>query len=158
MNRVLVLLACACVVPFIAVGCSSSSSSGDGTTDAGNDSSSTTTDSGSGEAAADDPLNCVPPGTKGNELGMGGYCTPGGHQCDTAGPNGDARLCSADYAAPPHAWFCTYVCSVDADCGSNEFCVDNVAGKGCVPNACAYLEGGDSGTGDTDASSDGASD
>lgn len=126
----------ACVASFAA--CSSSSSSG--TTD--------TTDSGTGTdgaTAADssvinDPDNCVPPGTAGNELGIGGYCSPLGGQCDTAGPGGAARICTADLTSTPaHAWFCTYPCSQPSDCGSGEVCFQNAQGAGCIPNTNACL-------------------
>jgi hypothetical protein len=104
-----------------------------------------------------DPQNCVAPTATNNELGMGGYCSPGGHQCDTAGPSGAARLCSADYGAPAHAWFCTYPCSVVSDCGSGEACIGDAQGTGCVPNACTYLEDtvdASNGDGSTDSGSD----
>jgi hypothetical protein len=106
-----------------------------------------------------DPANCVPPGTAGNALGIGGYCSPLGGQCDTAGPGGAARICTADLTSTPaHAWFCTYPCSQPSDCGSGEVCFQNAQGAGCIPNTCLYLDAdagtiitGDSGTGDTDA-------
>jgi hypothetical protein len=155
MKRLLVLFSCASIIPVIAAGCSSSSSNGGDTTDAGSDGA-TTGDSATDSSVINDPQNCVAPGTTNNELGMGGYCSPGGHQCDTAGPSGAARLCSADYGAPAHAWFCTYPCSVVTDCGSGEACIGDAQGTGCVPNACTYLESTvDSGL---DGSTDGGSD
>lgn len=117
------------------VGCSSSS---DSTSTPG-------TDAGDGGSSADvstkgDPLNCQPPGSKPNEKGMGGYCSPAGHECDTAGPGGEARLCTADIAdTPVHAWFCTYPCSTDADCGSASYCQKDPRGSGCVPTICKSL-------------------
>jgi hypothetical protein len=136
------------VVAAFVLACSSSSSSG-GTTDA-------TTD-GNTDSAGIDPMNCVPPGTKGNEKGLGGYCSPGGGECNYAAPGGHALPCSADFSTPPHAWFCTTVCNVDSDCGSGEFCSPPDPAtheKGCVPNTCRSLE--DAGLGDTssDATSD----
>jgi hypothetical protein len=147
--------AVACVASFAA--CSSSSSSGSTTTDdagTGGDSGANV-DSG----VINDPANCVPPGTAGNSLGIGGYCSPLGGQCDTAGPGGAARICTADLTSTPaHAWFCTYPCSQPSDCGSGEVCFQNAQGAGCIPNTCLYLDadagsiitGDDAGT-DTDA-------
>ena len=92
-----------------------------------------------------DPDNCVAPGSKPNELGMGGYCDPGGHQCDTAGPDAGPRICTADVPdTPAHGWFCTYPCAKDEECGSGAYCASDVRGKGCVPNVCKKLS--DAGT------------
>ena len=100
------------------------------------------------DASADgkgDPDNCVPPGTKPNEKGMGGYCDPGGHQCDTAGPGGGPRICTADVPdTPAHGWFCTYPCSTDGECGTGAYCASDPKGKGCVPTVCKKLS--DAGT------------
>ena len=121
------------------------------------------TDAGAdaGDAGIDviiDPQNCVPPGTKPNDQGMGGYCSPGGGQCDTAGPSGAPRICTADVSGTPeHAWFCTYPCTTSATCGAGVSCISNSQGSGCVPDICDYLADGglDSGT---DAAGDAASD
>ena len=91
-------------------------------------------------AVVNDPDNCVPPGTAGNSLGIGGYCSPLGGQCDTAGPGGAARICTADLTSTPaHAWFCTYPCSQQSDCGNGEVCFQNAQGAGCIPNTPACL-------------------
>jgi hypothetical protein len=87
-----------------------------------------------------DPNNCVASGTASNAEGVGGYCSPGGGQCDTAGPGGSPTLCSADYGAPAHGWFCTYPCAGPAACGTGMLCVSTAAGAGCVPPACLSLE------------------
>lgn len=105
-----------------------------------------------------DPQNCVAPGTKPNDQGMGGYCSPGGGQCDTAGPGGAARICTADVTGTPeHAWFCTYPCTTSATCGTGASCISNSQGSGCVPDVCDYLADGglDSGA---DAASDASTD
>ena len=134
----LIVLAVASALALVATACSSSSSDG-ATTDAG----------GAGDTAGGpvDRDNCVAPGTKPNEKGIGGYCTPGGHQCDSAGPGGAPRICTADVPdTPVHAWFCTYPCSGDAECGTDAYCASDPRGKGCVPLACKKLQ--DAGAGD----------
>ena len=129
-------------------------SNGDNTTDGGNDAT-------SADVSPDviiDPQNCIPPGTKPNDQGMGGYCSPGGGQCDKAGPGGAPRICTADVGGTPqHAWFCTYPCDPSFNCGSGAQCVTNAQGSGCVPVACFYLAGDgglDSGSDASDAAPD----
>lgn len=113
--------------------------------------SSSSSGSSPGDSGGDtigDPNNCVPPGSKPNERGMGGYCSPGGGQCLYAGPDGGARICTADVPdTPAHAWFCTYVCNVDGDCGTDAYCATDpkTKQKGCVPTVCKKLQG-DAGT------------
>lgn len=129
---------------FGAAACSSSSDNGTGTSDAGSGTDGTTGgDSGGGKDSGviNDPQNCVAPGTTGNSLGIGGYCSPLGGQCDTAGPGGAARICTADISGTPaHAWFCTYPCSHTSDCGNNAVCYQNDQGAGCIPTACLALD------------------
>jgi hypothetical protein len=121
--------------------CSSSSNSATTTGDAGSDSATSGDSGGSDSGVINDPDNCVPPGTAGNELGIGGYCSPLGGQCDTAGPGGAARICTADLTSTPaHAWFCTYPCTGPSDCGSGEVCFENNEGAGCIPNSCLSLD------------------
>ena len=71
---------------------------------------------------------CVPEGTKGNELGVGAFCS-------TSVACASGLLCTAAYA-PVGAQFCTIVCSVDSDCGANATCYHEARGSGCTPNAC----------------------
>lgn len=140
------------------LGCSSSDSgSGTPAGDSGNDAHATT---------PLDPSNCVTPGSKPNENGMGGYCEPKnasntrGGECDTAGPSGAPRICTADVPdTPAHGWFCTYPCSKDEECGTGAYCAHDVKGSGCVPTACKALSG-DAGPGDvgSDAASDATTD
>ena len=81
-------------------------------------------DAGSDAEVTIDPANCVPPLTQSNDDGVGGYCTPGGHEC------GSPAICTADFDASAHAWFCTAPCS--AGCGVGATCVSEM----CVPNSC----------------------
>jgi hypothetical protein len=165
MRRMRDLLFSVLVVAVVAssnAGCSSSSDSPSTTSDTGTD---------AGGLSPLDPANCVAPGTKPNEKGMGGYCEPSnasktrGGQCDKAGPDGAARICTADVPdTPAHGWFCTYPCSKDEECGTGAYCAHDVKGSGCVPTICKGL-GGDAGPGDggsdaatTETASDAASD
>jgi hypothetical protein len=95
------------------------------------------------DAAADvivDPKNCVPPGTPSNSAGVGGYCSPGGGQCDMVGPEGTAEICTADLAGTPaHDWYCTTPCSMPGQCGSGATCANTPAGSRCVPTKCLSL-------------------
>jgi hypothetical protein len=110
-------------------------SNGNGQADGGSD---------AGDAGIDvviDPQNCVPPGTAPNDQGMGGYCSPGGEQCVTAGPGGAPRICTADVTGTPaHAWFCTYPCTSSSMCGTGASCITTAMGSGCVPTVCDYLD------------------
>jgi hypothetical protein len=100
------------------------------------------------DASADvvvDPKNCVPPGTSPNSAGAGGYCSPGGGQCDMAGPEGTAEICTADLTGTPaHAWYCTLPCEKTTQCGAGATCASTPSGSRCVPKACLDLlpEGG----------------
>jgi hypothetical protein len=109
------------------------------------------------EAAADapppNPNNCVPPGYKGNEKGIGAYCQPGYVECPTVA--GAVLLCASEFGGPPEDSFCTTPCEKQSDCGSDAICVDNPLGQGCAPLRCipdGGLEGG------TDAAPDAPSD
>src|SRR5438105_4854954 len=62
--------------------------------------------------------SCVPPGTKGNSLGIGKSCTKGGFQCD---PFSFAKFCTVDFADNAPA-FCTNQCSHDSECGEGAAC------------------------------------
>ncbi len=107
-----------------------------------------------------DPKNCVAPGTMPNDEGIGGYCSPGGGQCDTVGPGGSPRICSGDVQGTPmHAWFCTYPCTSSSTCGAGASCLTTAMGSSCIPNVCDAVEeaGADSGP-PPDASTDAPSD
>ncbi len=73
-------------------------------------------------------VDCVPPGTKGNSLGVGEYCQAAS-DCKTG------TFCTAGLA-PKGAEFCTAFCSTDADCGEGASCYTDPRGKGCAPTAC----------------------
>lgn len=144
------MIGVASMLPLVFLGCSNNS----GGSDAGSDA---TTDAGVDVII--DPQNCVAPGTKPNDQGMGGYCSPGGGQCDTAGPGGAPRICTADVAGTPaHAWFCTYPCDPTTNCGTGATCLGDSMGNGCVPTACDYLAGDAGVDAGSDASSDATSD
>ncbi|HEY6460687.1 MAG TPA: PHB depolymerase family esterase [Polyangiaceae bacterium] len=136
--------------------CSSASSKGARGPDASTDGAAEAGADAASDAAADvgldailDPENCVPPGTPNNEAGIGGYCSPGGGQC------GADTLCTADFGAPAHAWFCTNLCNDGgvANCGSpGPACVTVEGESVCLPESCLVLlaDGGlGSNTGDT---------
>jgi hypothetical protein len=98
-----------------------------------------------------DPDNCVAPGTASNAVGVGGYCSPGGGQCDHVGKDGGPSICTADFSAPAHAWFCTVDCATNGDCGAGTAsCVPAAGGMVCVPEGCGAFE--------ADAAADAASD
>jgi hypothetical protein len=123
-----------CVVP---VACSSSSSG----TAGGKDASSAGADADVDAHIINDPQNCVAPGTPNNAAGVGGYCSPGGNQCATAGPDAGGTICTADFGSvvPAHAWFCTDLCEVDAasSCGvPGPPCISAEGEQVCVPTAC----------------------
>jgi hypothetical protein len=76
---------------------------------------------------------CIAPGTPNNEKNVGGYCRPGGHECDA---DGQSSICTADVGQA--LWFCTAVCSNNADCGSGAVCRYSPVymQSGCVPVMC----------------------
>jgi hypothetical protein len=153
-NAILLLAAgLGCLAPLA---CSSSSSG----TAAPNDAS-----TGGDSNVINDPQNCVPPGTPNNPFGVGGYCTPGGGQCATAGPDAAGTICTADFGqvVPAHAWFCTTLCDTDASnpCGNpGPPCVSAEGENVCLPPSCqgfvtALEEAGADGGAPGDASSGG---
>jgi len=74
---------------------------------------------------------CGSPGDKGNEKGVGKYCTQGGGQCFGTG----APICSADIQLSGSG-ICSKSCNTDADCGTGATCFQDTLGKGCKPNIC----------------------
>jgi len=74
---------------------------------------------------------CGVPGDKGNETGVGKYCTQGGGQCLGTG----APICSADIQLSGTG-ICSKPCNTNADCGSSATCFQDTLGKGCKPNVC----------------------
>jgi hypothetical protein len=112
------------LLAFVLVGCGS------------DDAPATTTDTGSSTDTNDTPTvpaaSCVRPGDKGNDKGVGTFCTPLGKEC--AGFAG-APLCLADVGQDQ--WMCSRIgCSTNADCGMDATCYKDPKGAGCVPNRC----------------------
>ncbi len=102
------------------------------------DSGPTNTDSGTSADAG--PCSstlgtCNPcPGYTGNSLGVGAYCSAGGHQCA-------AKLkCPRDFGQSQN--FCVFVgCGLDAGCGAGACCVTEQNPFGgtvtvCLPTGC----------------------
>jgi hypothetical protein len=113
-------------------------SSSNGKPDGGGGHDSAVAKDGGADVIIIDPKNCVPPGTP-------GYCSPGGGQCDMAGPGGMAEICTADLAeTPAHGWYCTSPCDEASACTGGDTCESTPAGSRCVPKSCDYLlpEGG----------------
>jgi|GEM_PF-6914665 len=72
---------------------------------------------------------------KGNELGVGAYCTAGGGECANT-PMRAAPFCTVD-TSNTDLQFCTRTCTTNADCGSNARCASDGSGpSGCFPNFC----------------------
>lgn len=79
---------------------------------------------------------CVRTCHRGNERGVGRFCTAGGGQC--GGLN--AFVCTAD-VDPGGPTFCTKPCTMDSQCGSGAVCTGDARGRGCVPVECAGPDG-----------------
>jgi len=97
-------------------------------------------------------MNCVAPGTASSAAGVGAYCSPGGGQCNHDAPDGAPTICTADFGAAAHLWFCTVVCTSTSQCGlGSATCVAAANGSLCVPTACtafaadASVDAGDAG-------------
>jgi hypothetical protein len=82
------------------------------------------------------PNNCVKPGTKNNEQGIGGYCE------SNADCVSGKSLCTGVFGAPPNASFCTRLCSGDPNCGEGLYCANDPRGVACVPIVCGVLDAG----------------
>jgi hypothetical protein len=91
---------------------------------------------------------CVRPCHRGNEKGVGRYCTASGGEC--GGLN--AFVCTADVDTSGGPTFCTRPCTMDSQCGSGAVCTGDERGRGCVPIECA---GSDADAGAGDAATDG---
>lgn len=99
---------------------------------------------GAGGSSGGPPAtSCVQPGDKGNSIGVGTPCTPGGGECK-AYPK--AGACLADLGQD--IWMCTRIgCKVDTDCGETAVCHHDPAGSACVPSRCDGGSGGAAGSG-----------
>ena len=129
------ILAAALALTFSAVACSSSSTTTTATSSEGSGGS-TSTSTGTGGAGGSGPkapaASCTQAGDKGNENGVGTFCTPGGGECE-AFPK--AGLCLADVFQDQ--WFCTRIgCKTDVDCGTAAHCHLDPGGAACVPDKC----------------------
>jgi hypothetical protein len=165
-RRIIIAVAVASAGLLVAA-CSSSSSTSqvmtgqDGGTqkkaDAGHDATKDVGSVGAADVLPDaiiDPNNCVAPGAPFSQKGIGGYCSTGGGQCAHAGTGGTPTLCTADFGAPAHEWFCTITCTTTTDCGAGGgTCVAAPFGQFCVESACAKALG-DAGEGAFDAGVD----
>ena len=90
--------------------------------------------SGTGGSAGDPtpPGSCVRPGDKGNDKGVGEYCTPTGKEC-SGFP--EAPLCLASVGQ--EQWMCTRIgCDATTDCGEGAGCLLTSQGSACVPCRC----------------------
>ena len=113
-----------------------------------------------------DPADCVSVKATSSEKGVGGYCSPMAGQCLHAGPGGTATLCTADFGAPAHEWFCTIPCGTTADCGpGGGTCLSTPFAQICVPPSCTgglgdasslVIDAGDAGPVDGAVHHDGA--
>jgi hypothetical protein len=79
------------------------------------------------------PGSCIQPGDKGNDKGVGEFCTPGGGECDKFAL---APFCLADVGQDQ--WFCTRIgCDAMTDCGQGAGClIVSGMGSACVPCKC----------------------
>jgi len=92
------------------------------------------------DASRRDPsANCVKPGTKNNDQGIGGYC-----EVQTDCVPGQS-LCTGVFGAPDNAWFCSRLCAEDPDCGVGLYCAVDPRGTVCVPLVCGVADAGDGG-------------
>lgn len=82
--------------------------------------------------------DCFPaPGNKGNELGVGAFCSPGLGECAEYGRNG-ANACAIDMD-PEGSPMCIKVgCSSHDACGTGACCYGRETGpRACIPKFCA---------------------
>ena len=125
------ILAAALSLPFAAVACSSSGTTS-GTSTSGDTSTSASGAGGSGGGPTAPAASCKQAGDKGNENGVGTFCTPHGDECVNFPKAG---LCLANVGEDQ--WFCTRIgCKTDVDCGTAAHCHVDPGGTGCVPDQC----------------------
>lgn len=125
------ILVAALSLTVAAVACSSSSTTS-GTGTSGDTSTSSSGAGGSGGGPMAPAASCKQAGDKGNENGVGTFCTPHGNECVNFPKAG---LCLADVGEDQ--WFCTRIgCKTDMDCGTDAHCHVDPGGTGCVPDAC----------------------
>jgi hypothetical protein len=126
----------ACVALALALSTSSCSSDDSTPANGGSGGSGGGSATGGSGGAGGDPTpstSCVRPGDKGNDKGVGEYCTPAGGECNGFPESG---LCLASVGQDQ--WMCTRVgCDSNTDCGQGAGCLI-VPGQGsaCVPCRC----------------------
>ena len=118
------------VVALVLVGCGGGEGEGETTTTKKPPVKTPVEEGPSVDTSPTDPpvTGCVAEGEKGNNLGVGAFCSKT-QAC------GKGFICTAPYA-PVGAQFCTLLCDTDADCGEGANCFKEARGKGCVPNKC----------------------
>ncbi|MSP24455.1 MAG: hypothetical protein EXR75_04690 [Myxococcales bacterium] len=96
-------------------------------------SASTGTGGGGGGGPVVPAESCVQAGEKGNNNGVGEFCTPGGGECADF-PK--AALCLADVGQSQ--WMCTRIgCDATTDCGAGAGChIEPGQGSACLPCKC----------------------
>jgi hypothetical protein len=134
MNRRLVPSLRSSLFGFASIVACSSSPASPGSAPGDGDASATS------DVGAPDRDNCVAPGSAGNTLGIGAYCDAQ-TTCPAATP-GHVLLCTANFGAPAHEWFCTSPCTGDSECGDGAVCVTDTRGRGCVPVPCTAKDAG----------------
>jgi hypothetical protein len=137
------------------LGCSSSDDSKSGSGGSSGTGGSTGGGGGSGGKQTP-PGSCVQPGDKGNDKGVGEYCTPAGTECNNFP---EAPLCLASVGQDQ--WMCTRIsCTATTDCGQDAGCVITPQGSACVPCRCdpSGVGCGDAGTDAGSGGSAGAGD
>lgn len=72
---------------------------------------------------------CSVAGQKGNNIGVGQFCSKTVDEC------GRGTFCQAAFA-PEGAQFCTKLCVADSECGEGAICFKEARGSACVPNKC----------------------
>jgi hypothetical protein len=125
---ILALVVAAAWTSAVSCGSDASGSGGAG----GGSGGSPATGGGGAGGDATPPGSCVQPGDKGNDKGVGTYCSPHGGQCADFP---EAGLCLADVGQDQ--WFCTRLgCTTNADCGMDATCYHDSGGDACVPDRC----------------------
>lgn len=143
------LVAVLAALPFVLVlACDDDDAASSGTSD-GTDAQS------ADEPYVPNPKNCVKPGEKGNDKGVGAYCDPDVRCPSSTDPNVLLICTSTDKSTANDSYFCTSPCTLDKDCGQNAFCGHSPQGSGCVPFSCGMPP--DAGSA-SDASDDAPSD
>ncbi len=86
------------------------------------------------------PGTCMPnPGSTGNSLNVGAYCTPGGNQCAQYGN----LVCSIDVDTSGGDFCILLSCESNSACGNDACCTGNGGAiNACVPILCLVNDAG----------------